>query len=186
MVAVEQSAVSVEKLRERFRLASRVTVVDGDLTVMKFAELFDSVLLVNVLEHIEHDADALAHLASFLRPGGRIVIYVPALNGLYGNWDYRIGHYRRYDKRLLRQVMADAGLTTSLLRYQNMFGVLAWGAFARFPRRSELRAPGRALRVWDRWVIPVNRSLERIVSPPLGLNLLAIGVRGSGGVDAAK
>ena len=82
--------------------------------------------MVNVLEHIRDDVGVLSSLQRFLEPGGSIVIYTPALNGLFGSWDDYAGHFRRYSKWRLREVFRQAELDTVELRYANLLAIPAW------------------------------------------------------------
>jgi hypothetical protein len=127
--------------------------------------------MINVLEHIQDDVSALAAVASLLEPGGRIVVYVPALNGLYGAWDRKIGHYRRYAPWRLRRVLAEAGLVELEMRYMNALSLPAWWAFS---RANVARASAGSLSLWDKTGIRAGRWLESIVRVPFGLNVLCI------------
>ena len=127
VTALDTSPACADALQSRFADNSNVTVVHGDLSALG-TERFDSILLTNVLEHIADDAGFLADLKSLLLPRGRIVIYVPALNGLYTGWDRKVGHYRRYSKRRLAGVIceADDHLAVTYMRYANMLAIPAW------------------------------------------------------------
>jgi SAM-dependent methyltransferase len=159
-------------MRRRFEGNSNITVTQSDLRELGASgDRFDSVLMVNVLEHIQNDADVLASLPSVLAPDGRIVIYVPALNGLYGQWDRKVGHFRRYSKWRMREVANVAGLDLVDLRYVNSLAMPAWIAFS----RTEVdRTQKGSLSAWDRTGVPLTRALEQRLRPPLGLNLLAV------------
>lgn len=172
VVASDLSSYCVESMRRRFAGVPNVLVAQSDLRQLEASgDRFDSVLMVNVLEHIEDDADVLRTLPSVLVPDGRIVIYVPALNGLYGQWDQKVGHFRRYSKWRMREVANVAGLAVVDLRYVNSLAIPAWLAFS----RTEVdRTQKGSLSIWDRTGVPLTRALETRVRPPLGLNLLAV------------
>jgi SAM-dependent methyltransferase len=130
------------------------------------AESFDLVYSFNVLEHIEDDLAALAELRRVLKPGGRLVLYVPAFMVLYSAMDRRVGHRRRYRKAALAQLTVRAGFTVDEVRYADSLGFLAALAFrALGPGSGELNP--RAVRLYDRWVFPLSRALD------LGLGALA-------------
>jgi hypothetical protein len=147
----------------------RAPVIDGS---------YDSIVMINVLEHILDDGGTLNYLAKFLNPGGNLIIYVPALNWLYGSWDRKIGHYRRYSKARLAGVIDEAGLTVRKIHYVNAIAIPAWYAFSKLGiRRNDDngdQAPSAELKAWDRYVIPVTRFVESVVRPPIGLDVLAI------------
>ena len=173
VLATELSDPCVERLRERFAHSPTVQVLKADLRTFEPDEAFDSVLMVNVLEHIRDDAGVLSHLRSFVTPGGAVVLYVPALNGLYGAWDRKVGHYRRYSRWRLGEVLRQAGFETELLRYVNFLAIPAWVVFS----HSDVDATvGPGLSVWDRKAVPLIRAMESRVRPPIGLNLLGVGL----------
>jgi SAM-dependent methyltransferase len=172
VVASDLSTDCVLALRERFANWPNVSVVQKDLRELRVdGASFDSVLMINVLEHIEDDSGVLAGLRPLLSPGGAIVLYVPALNGLYGRWDRKVGHYRRYSRWRLREVANEAGLDVVELRYVNALAIPAWIAFS---RTDVDRTQGVSLSIWDRTGVPLSRAVERRIRVPFGLNLLAV------------
>jgi SAM-dependent methyltransferase len=172
VVASDISDDCVQALRARFAKRQNITVVQKDLRAFgEDGRTFDSVVMINVLEHIEDDSGVLAELSRLLSPGGNVVIYVPALNGLYGRWDSKVGHYRRYSKWRLREVAHQAGLEVAELRYVNALAIPAWLAFS---RTDVDRTQSASLSVWDRTGVPLSRALERRFRVPVGLNLLAV------------
>jgi SAM-dependent methyltransferase len=172
VVASDLSTACVEAMRERFADAPHITVSQSDLRELESTgERFDSVLLVNVLEHIEDDAGVLAMLTTLLSAHGRIVVYVPALNGLYGAWDKKVGHFRRYSKWRMREVANVAGLDLVDLRYVNALAIPAWAAFS---RTDVDRTQGSSLSIWDRVGVPLSRTMEDRIRLPIGLNVLAV------------
>ena len=165
-----------ERCGERFANRPNVRVDDGDLRVLGLREKFDSVLMVNVLEHIADDVEALQGLSELLVPGGNVVVYVPALNGLYGPNDKKVGHYRRYSVWRLREVFREAGLESSELRWVNLLAIPAWAVFSRGDVR-DTQEIGKLLSLWDRTAAPAARFLEARVRAPIGLNVLGVGRR---------
>jgi SAM-dependent methyltransferase len=173
VVATDLSVSSVEAMQRRFADVPNVEVRRADLRTWDPGRTFDSLLMVNVLEHIRDDVGALVSLRRFVRPGGSVVIYVPAMNGLYGKWDEHVRHFRRYSKWRLHQVMRQASLHPVELRYANMLAMPAWVAFSMLMRFD---ADGRhSLSIWDRTVVPTTRFIESRVRVPFGLNLLGVG-----------
>jgi len=172
VLAIDLSDQCVAALRQRFAGSPNVSVRQQDLRKLEAAgERFDSVLMVNVLEHIQDDAGVLSTLPTVLEPGGTIVIYVPALNALYGRWDHNVGHYRRYSKWRMREVAHEAGLHVLELRYVNALAIPAWVAFS---RTDVDRTQSASLSIWDRTGVPVSRALEQRIPIPIGLNVLAV------------
>ena len=134
-------------------------------------EPFDSVLYINVLEHIEHDAAEIAATWSALKPGGHLLIFVPALPWLYGEPDKQIGHYRRYTRPQLIDIAQRAGFSIIDARYFDLAGVVPWYLLFVLMKRS--LSPG-SVSIYDRWVVPIMRRLENRIPPPIGKNLLLI------------
>ena len=162
----------VERLHERFAGDGRVTVLDLDLLEARHGE-HSAVVAFNVLEHIEDDVAALRSAARLVRPGGAVVLFVPAFGFAMGRFDREIGHYRRYTKASAARALADAGIQVEELRYVNAPGLAAWTVGMRLLRLRP--RDNRVLRAWDRTVIPVTRRLETRVHPPFGQSLLAVG-----------
>ena len=176
VVANDVSPACVLALRERFADHANVRVEDGDLRAIELQERFDSVLMVNVLEHIADDVEALRGLSDLVVRGGNVVVYVPALNWLYGPNDKKVGHYRRYSVWRLREVFLEAGLEPVELRWVNLLAIPAWAAFSRGDVR-DTQEIGKLLSLWDRAAVPASRFLEAHVRTPIGLNVLGVGRR---------
>lgn len=140
-------------------------------------ECFDVVFLSNVLEHIDDDVAALKALRGVLRPGGRIVVFSPAFELLYSNFDATVGHFHRYRKDELVRRMEQAGLRVVEARYVNSIGFFTWLFYVRLLRRSP--ADAVAVRLFDRFVVPVLRRLEAQLPPPFGQSVFAVGERGT-------
>jgi SAM-dependent methyltransferase len=172
LVATDISDACLSILRSRFVGWPNVEVRRMDLRHLDIEENFTSIVIVNVLEHIYDDVGALRTLSRCLDRGGHCLIYVPALNWLYGEHDRDIGHYRRYSRRRLAAVVADAGLRPVKLHYVNMLGIPAWIAFSsRWLDRGNSAHVSRSLRLWDQVGVPLTSLIERRVHPPIGLNL---------------
>ena len=140
-------------------------------------------MLLNVLEHIPDDHRALGDIYESLAPGGKIVLWVPAFEALYGKFDERIGHYRRYRRNQLLALVHNAGFQQVSARYTNMPGFFAWWLVVRVlgplahhrspgvdlrPLLHPGHPPGRALRATSRsvnrcWLSPSGRRWR---SPP--------------------
>lgn len=169
---LEPAGNNYPHLRDRFAGDPRVRAVHGYLEQHMAEFSVDSVVTVNVLEHVPDDAAFLRAARSVLRPGGRLLIFVPALPAIYGTLDTVFEHHRRYTRRTLRAALAGAGFTIPTLRYVNLPGVLAWFITGRVLRKKTLNPADVA--AYDRLVIPWLMKLERRWSPPLGQSLLAV------------
>lgn len=133
---------------------------------------------LNVLEHIDDDLGTLETVRRKLRPGGRVLIYVPAFELLYSSMDRKVGHVRRYTAPLLRRRIAAAGLTLEDIRYVDFLGFFAALLF-RMLDRGEGKINRSALVLYDRIVFPASLAFDRGFSGILGKNVVAIARRGS-------
>jgi SAM-dependent methyltransferase len=163
---------SVSRLRERFAGDERVNVAQIDLEAAPDAG-HSACVALNVLEHIEDDVGALRGAARLVRPGGAVVMFVPAFPFAAGRFDRAIGHFRRYARASLKQAYEEAGLRVASIRYVNAPGLLAWFVSGRLLRQTPRE--GALLRMWDRGVIPFVRWSERRFAPPFGQSVLAVG-----------
>ena len=135
------------------------------------AERFDTIVCLNVLEHIEDDVTSLRSMRALLQPGGRLVLLVPALPALYGTLDEALGHFRRYRPAELAAKFTDAGFRLAHVEYFNLAGVLGWWLIGRVLRRRLI--PRCALKWYDA-LVPLFR-LETLMPWRIGQSLIAIG-----------
>lgn len=174
LVASDLSERCAAILRMRFQADSSVEILHGSISEAAERGPFDAVVLINVLEHIEDDDGALRDIAAVLKPGGRIILWVPALPMLYGEFDRKVGHFRRYRKPGLRHKLTHAGYDVQDIRYVNAVGSLAWLLSARLLGKSPNRKA--SLRIFDRYLVPVLSTVERRAHPPFGQSLFAAAV----------
>jgi SAM-dependent methyltransferase len=132
----------------------------------------DTVVAINVLEHFEDDAGVLALLARSVVPGGTIVVWVPAHQSLYSDFDRRVGHVRRYTPGSLRQAAGRAGLGCELVRSVNLLGGLAWWAAMRLGRTQQPNTD--AVGLYDRFLVPATRVVDRVLPIRFGQSVLAV------------
>ncbi len=137
----------------------------------------DSVVCLNVLEHIEDDAAALSNLRSALRPGGRLILYVPAMPALFGTLDEAAGHFRRYRRKQLIALVEHAGFRVIRARYQNAVSAVGWWLNGRVLRQRNLSAESmsRQIRAFDRYLLPVARVVDPLTRSFVGQSLLVCG-----------
>ncbi len=131
---------------------------------------FDTVLCLNVLEHIEKDDNAISTFASVLAPGGRLHLQVPAMNRLYGEIDRTIGHFRRYDRDELTARLRSHGFEIDEASYFNLPGAIGWYLNSRILKRKTV--PGLQARVAS-ILVPWLR-LEQRIRPRWGMSLIVV------------
>ncbi|HXV14449.1 MAG TPA: class I SAM-dependent methyltransferase [Candidatus Krumholzibacteria bacterium] len=159
------------RLRERLR-SQGFRVYDDVALVPDRSYAF--IYTVNVLEHIEDDAGTLRVLLSKLEPGGRCLVYVPALGMLYSSMDRKIGHYRRYHRAGFVRVATQAGFAVERAEYADSLGFFATLVYKLVgSRQGDLSTA--SVRLYDRFVFPMSRVFDRMgCSRVLGKNLVAV------------
>ncbi len=176
VVGVEPSSASCCAAQERFDAHANVRIVGRLLSDAPCTELsashFDTVMCLNVLEHIEDDIDALSTMRKLCRTGGKIVILVPAHQGIYGGLDETLGHYRRYNKRSLLRAFEQSGIAVQRSFYLNAIGFFGWWWESRCLGRRELSR--EKARVFNR-LVPFIDAMERIIPPPFGQSIVMVG-----------
>jgi 2-polyprenyl-3-methyl-5-hydroxy-6-metoxy-1,4-benzoquinol methylase len=175
LVASDLSDRCAGILAERFADRPQVEILAGTLAAAAERGPFDAVILINVLEHIEDDEGALKEIESMLKPGGRVILWVPAFRLLYSDFDRRIGHYRRYRTAGLAARLRAAGFAVTDARYVNPVGGLAWLVLARLLHRTP--TSGAPVAIFDKYFVPVLRRVEEHWRPPFGQSVFAVGTR---------
>jgi SAM-dependent methyltransferase len=134
---------------------------------------FDTIICLNVLEHVDDDSGSLVAIRDMLAPGGRLVLLVPALPALYGTMDRALGHHRRYNRGALAELLRATGYRVAHIEYFNLAGVPGWWFAGRVLRRPMI--PTASLKLYDA-LVPLFR-LERFLPWRVGQSLIAIGER---------
>lgn len=136
------------------------------------AGAIDSIIYINVLEHIAADEEELERIHSTLSDRGRAFVFVPALPWLYGVFDERVGHVRRYRKQELEEKLSRAGFQTVVSTYFDLPGIVPWWLKYCLLRSASMESG--AVKLYDRFIVPAARRIESIVPPPLGKNLIMV------------
>src|SRR5215813_1586639 len=131
---------------------------------------FDSIVCLNVLEHIEDDLFALAQMRDSLAAGGKLALLVPAHRVLYGAFDRAVGHFRRYEKPELADKLKKTGFAVREMKFFSLAAALPWLINGRLLKRDYL--PMGQANLANR-LVPLLK-LERLIGPPCGLSLIAI------------
>ena len=173
LVLVEPADNNFPQLRQRFGGREGVRAVHGYLEdyVGKITGM-DSLVAVNVLEHTPDDVSFLRAAHQVLRPGGSALVFVPAVQGVYGSLDDEFEHFRRYSKPMLRRAFTEAGFSNVRLRHVNSLGLVACFMAGRVFKWRTIHAS--RVQFYDRWVVPWLMRAESIVEPPIGQSILAI------------
>jgi SAM-dependent methyltransferase len=173
-VCLEPDSRLLAKLNENLGQTSsrrRYEAVCCTLSSLDATQKFDTIIYIDVLEHIENDREELESAASRLRAGGRIIVLSPAHQRLFTPFDAAIGHFRRYNRPMLRSI-SPPSLRIEQLIYLDSAGLLLSTANLLLLRQS---MPTKAqLRFWDRWVIPISRALDRCLLGLVGKSIVGV------------
>jgi SAM-dependent methyltransferase len=175
IIDINQDYIGYLKAKYSFRDTSGFNSFNIDIQNIRSspltAEKFDTVICLNILEHLKNDRDAVANMSSLLEPGGRLIILVPALKALYGSMDISFEHIRRYNKRDLKSLIRNQDLEIVKFYYLNFLGLLGWFVNGRILRKKEL--PENQTKLFDK-LVPFLGFAEKIIKPPLGQSLILI------------
>jgi len=166
-----RQAAAIQAKRDAGALPAACAVSVGTLTSLPGEARFDTILYVDVLEHIAADREELARAKGFLAPGGHLIVLSPAHRFLFSPFDASIGHERRYDRAMLTAV-APGGCRTVALRMLDCAGF-----FLSLGNRLVTRAsmPTRAqIDLWDKRFVPISRRLDRWMSFRFGKSILGV------------
>jgi hypothetical protein len=132
----------------------------------------DTIVCVNILEHIQNEGAALEDYWKTLPSGGRLLIFVPALPFLFGSMDASYGHFRRYFKKDLETKIAEAGFEVTNCRYLNLLGILGWWWNGKILKKPIV--PANQIGLYD-LVIRIILPIEKCLPKPIGLSLFCVG-----------
>lgn len=163
MSEVLETLISEKKLPDNCKIQTG--------TIDQLTEKFDAILYIDVLEHIESDREEISKAAALLNNGGHLIVLSPAFQFLYNQFDKAIGHYRRYNKRMLRQ------LTPHTLKLLHCRYYDSAGYFAALVNKLLLRQKYPTVKqvlFWDRWIIPVSRITDKLLFNSFGKSIISV------------
>ncbi len=181
IISIEPSATLMDLYQDKYKLPDYVKLTADNLFDIKPETygLFDTIILIHVLEHVEKDREAVSHLHSLLKPGGKVLIEVPAMQSLFSVHDKMLGHYRRYNKRNFRAMVDDNLFTTKKLWFQDAIGMV--GSFIFFKmKKIELKSDAgvdlvkNQGKLYDKYLIPIENFYEKFITLPFGLSITGI------------
>ena len=149
----------------------RPSAVVGDITATPAARVFDTILYIDVLEHIDDDGAELLRAAERLAGAGHLIVLSPAFGFLFSAFDRALGHHRRYTKRTLGQVVPPS-LVPVTVRYLDSVGMLLSVANRLLLRQSLPTL--RQILFWDRRVLPISRCVDPLIRYALGRSVIGV------------
>ncbi|QDV66891.1 putative S-adenosylmethionine-dependent methyltransferase/MSMEI_2290 [Rosistilla carotiformis] len=182
VLAADLSPQNVQELRSRFANKPSVEPIqldlDSDFTTITDRKI-DTIVCLDVLEHIEDDVQLLRRFHSIAQPDAHLLIKVPAVKWLYGSVDTASGHFRRYALQELRDKAKQAGWEPLSVRWMNAFGVLPYWFKSRVQKRQANLS--RTFSPWQltmiRKAMPWMQRIDRIVGPPIGQSAVLVAKR---------
>jgi len=170
--ATEADPDRLVRLKERVSDHPHIIVRKMLLPASDVTGEYSAAVSYNVLEHIEDHVAALRSMAALVRPGGSVILIVPAFMFAMSRVDIATGHLRRYTKKSMRAALGEAGLRIERLHYANALGLLGYYTATSVFRLAPKDGP--MVKVYDKIVLPVTRAAERIVRPPFGQSVFAV------------
>jgi 2-polyprenyl-3-methyl-5-hydroxy-6-metoxy-1,4-benzoquinol methylase len=140
-------------------------------TIDQLTSTFDTIIYIDVLEHIENDSEEIKKAAKLLNQYGHIIVLSPALNYLFSPFDKTIGHYRRYNRKMFRKISPE-GLQLIKNRYYDSVGY-----FASLMNKLFLRQKYPTLhqvKFWDKWMVPVSKVTDKIFFHSFGKSMITV------------
>lgn len=175
LIDIDQSYVDYLNDKYSFRDQSNLNVFRVDIQNIDSSPCastaYDTIICLNILEHLENDRKAVENMISLLQPGGRLIILVPALTALHGSMDISFGHYRRYNKKQLKILIQGKKLDIIKFYYLNFLGLFGWFVNGKIFKNTEL--PENQTKIFDK-LVPFLGFIEKIIKPPLGQSLILI------------
>lgn len=172
LVSVEPAAAMHAQHARRHAGDARVESLHGTIAVLEArTRRYDAIVYNNVLEHVADDLGEMRRARALLKPGGALLVFSPALPWLMSEFDRSVGHERRYVRRELGARAREAGYAVERLHYVDVAGIVPWYLFMVLGRGM---LDPRKVALYDRVVVPVARTLEGWVRPPIGRNVLLV------------
>jgi trans-aconitate methyltransferase len=174
VTAIDINPEYIQLAQTRLKERSRIKLLVADVSQIEWQEQFNTIIMLDVLEHIEAELTVLKQLNSSLKPGGKLIIKVPALTWLYNPMDRAINHYRRYNKRTLKTTLTQAGFVIPKIWYFNLAGIPGWWFNGQVLKRTI--PPTQQIGFFNQ-LVPILSKIETTIKLPLGLSLFAVAVK---------
>jgi len=176
IVEINSRCINEHKLNIKYQKKPdlKVRYIHGDFAHIDLpANKFNTIIAINVLEHIAQETKALQNLYKGLSPGGFATILVPAFQCLKGSIDKRLGHYRRYNKHVVKSIMQNVCLRVVTMRYYNTFGFFGWLINFRILKRTKQSI--KQVIIFDKYIFPIQKFIEKFTPwLPFGQSLFIV------------
>lgn len=157
--------------KKKFSGQKRVEVINSDFSGLDSQKKYDTILYINVLEHIEDDFNEIENATKKMNENAHIIVFVPALQFLYSDFDKQLGHYRRYNKNRFKEIAKKCALVEKQLSYFDSFGVPLW--FVNMKMLKKETTPNN-VKFFDKVCVPLFKNMD-LLSIFFGKNVFFIG-----------
>lgn len=147
---------------------------DFDTKFSRHISSFDTVFALNVVEHIHNDRLAISNCYKLLKPGGCLIVLVPAFQRLFNNFDVELEHYRRYSRKHLESLFISNNLKIIKSRYFNAAGIAGWFISGKMQHHKII--PVGQIRLYNS-LVPLFKLLDSIILHSFGLSVITIGLK---------
>lgn len=177
-LCVEPDASLAEKIEFKIKnnqLPTACKLLVGTTLDLSPSIKYDTIIYIDVIEHIEKDKEEIERASALLNKGGKLIILVPAHQYLYSPFDKAIGHFRRYNKKRLQEVIP-TGIQKKKIFYLDCLGLFAslvnkWFLKKDYPTLQQVK-------FWDRMIVPISKLLDPLIGFSTGKSLIGIWQKG--------
>jgi len=171
-----------ENLRKKFSQSKNVReIISIDLLHPQFEsvyadrkEKFDSIFLLNVIEHIQDDSMAIKNCYYLLKKDGHLILLAPAYSWLYSSFDKQLGHYRRYSLGLLKELLRKNKFVILSGSYFNFTGISGWLLFGKILKQKMLSSG--EMTAFNK-IVPIAKIIDKLVGKKVGLSIIVTGIK---------
>lgn len=142
-----------------------------DVLNIKLGKKFDTIIAINVLEHLDDDLQSLKNIFNLLTTQGILILLVPAHQFLFGSYDKMVGHFRRYSKKDLSKLLLKTGFRIQKINYHNKLAALGWFINAKLLKRKDF--PKYQLYLVN-WLVPLLDLFDKVIPFNFGLSIICV------------
>lgn len=166
----EPSKLLFDNLKFKFGEDKKIIIKNEILTLKE--NMFDTIIYLDVLEHIENDQQEIIKAFSSLKSGGKLIINVPAFQHLYSGFDKDVNHYRRYNKHRLLNLFKNLDYSFYELKYYDCLGYLL-SLMSKIFTKNYKNNFNQKIKIWNS-LIPLSKILDKLIFHTVGKSLMLI------------
>ena len=170
MYCIDISSAAIDHIKKRnFSKEIKIECLD----LMDAEGEYDFIVCMNVMEHVKDDVNFFKKLLELLKPGGVLFHLVPSHQFLYSKFDEAAGHFKRYDKNMMRSF--DTGENVKLIDqyYFNLIGALGYWAVYKILKSGDINDTEGEIGMFDKYIVPFSRNFLPLKTP-VGISLISV------------